>query len=172
MTEPTAKKSKTERFVEVTIERCQQDNGLAAALRRADNPNTEYQSWEHLASFVDLDQAAKRLPFAAIAAAIARAKVTQNGTTPIGQAIAQCYDDGNQSDQAKAKLRRLLACDQVDEVCRILRPLFSLIDAKAGIRLDYARLLNDLLFFNLDPQQIKSRWARDFYRRAELEETA
>ena len=66
--------------------------------------------------------------------------------------------------------RRLLACDRVEEVCRILRPLFSLIDAKAGVRLDYARLLNDLLFFNFDPQRTKSQWAMEFYRRAEKEE--
>ena len=162
-------KPKSERFVDLTIERCHQDNGLAAALRRADNPDTEYQSWEYLANFADLDQTAQRLPYAIIAAAIARAKVTQNGTTRLGRAIAQCYDD-SQSDQAKAKLRRLLACDRVEEVCRILRPLFSLIDAKAGVRLDYARLLNDLLFFNFDPQRTKSQWAMEFYRRAEKEE--
>ncbi|MBV5329028.1 MAG: type I-E CRISPR-associated protein Cse2/CasB [Chlorobium sp.] len=171
MSQPTEKKTKSERFVERTIERCQQDNGLAAALRRADNPDTEYQSWEFLAAFVDLDQVAQRLPYATIAAAIARAKVGQNGSTRIGRALAQCYEDDNQSDQAKAKLRRLLACERGEEACRILRPLFSLIDAKAGARLDYARLLNDLLFFNLDPQRTKSRWAMDFYRRAELEET-
>lgn len=171
MSQPTEKKSKSERFVNLTIERCQQDNGLAAALRRADNPDTEYQSWEYLVAFVDLNQADQRLPYASIAAAIAKAKVSQNGTTPIGRAIAQCYEDDNQSDQAKAKLRRLLACDRVGEACRILRPLFSLIDTKAGARLDYSRLLNDLLFFNFDPQRTKSRWAMDFYRRAKLEET-
>lgn len=170
MSQPSKVKPKSERFVDLTIERCHLDNGLAAALRRADNPDTEYQSWEYLSTFADLDQVAQRLPYAIIAAAIARAKVTQNGTTRLGRAIAQCYDD-SQSDQAKAKLRRLLACDRVEEVCRILRPLFSLIDAKAGVRLDYARLLNDLLFFNFDPQRTKSQWAMEFYRRAEREET-
>ena len=169
MSQPSKVKPKSERFVDLTIERCHLDNGLAAALRRADNPDTEYQSWEYLSTFADLDQVAQRLPYAIIAAAIARAKVTQNGTTRLGRAIAQCYDD-SQSDQAKAKLRRLLACDRVEEVCRILRPLFSLIDAKAGVRLDYARLLNDLLFFNFDPQRTKSQWAMEFYRRAEKEE--
>jgi CRISPR system Cascade subunit CasB len=59
-------------------------------------------------------------------------KVEQNGTVKIGQAIARCYEEGNQSDQAKAKLRRLLACDTTEEVCRILRSLFSLISSKSG----------------------------------------
>ena len=172
MSQPIEKKNKSERFVDLTIERCKQDNGLAAALRRADNPDTEYQSWEYLSAFTDLDQASQRLPYAVIAAAIAKAKVGQNGTTRIGRALAQCYENDSQSDQAKAKLRRLLACDRTEEACRILRPLFSLIDAKAGVRLDYARLLSDLLFFDYDPQRTKSQWAKDFYRRSDLEETS
>ncbi|MBD9357839.1 type I-E CRISPR-associated protein Cse2/CasB [Methylomonas albis] len=167
MSQPSEKVGKSAAFVNYTIERCQQDNGLAAALRRADNPNTEYQSWEHLAAFVDLDQAWRRLPYATVAAAIARAKAEHNGSLGIGRAIAACYDDDNQSDQAKAKLRRLLACEQVEEACRILRPLFGLIEAKAGIPLNYAGLLDDLLYFNFDPQRVKARWAQDFFRRGE-----
>lgn len=157
-------------FVDYIIRRCQADNGLRAALKRADNPATEYQSWEVLAGFnVDLEYENQRLPYAtiaaAIAAAIARAKIENNGSVRIGQAIARCYEDGNASDQAKAKLRRLLACDSVPEACRILRPLFSLIEARSNIALDYARLLDDLLWFGHDASQlrIKARWAQDFY---------
>ena len=153
-------------FVDYLISRCKADNGLRAALKRADNPATEYQSWEVLAGFhINLEHENQRLPHAAIAATIARAKVEKNGTVKIGQAIARCYEDGNASDQAKAKLRRLLACDSVAEACRILRPLFGLIEAKGNIVLDYAGLLNDLLWFGHDESQIriKARWAQDFY---------
>ncbi|MDM8545409.1 type I-E CRISPR-associated protein Cse2/CasB [Candidatus Venteria ishoeyi] len=142
-----------------------QDNGIAATLRRADNPNTEYQSWDTLAAFnIDLDKPWQRLPFATIAAAMAKAKIEQNGANGIGQAITRCYEDGKDSDQAKAKLRRLLACESVEEVCRILRPLFSLIQAKGDSTLDYARLLDELLSFHWRSQDIKARWAQDFYR--------
>lgn len=153
-------------FVDYIIKRCQADNGLRAALKRADNPATEYQCWEVLAGFnINLEHDNQRIPYATIAAAIARTKAEKNGTIKIGQAIARCYEDGNASDQAKAKLRRLLACDSVPEVCRILRPLFSLIEAKGNIVLDYAALLNDLLWFSHDESQnrIKARWAQDFY---------
>lgn len=158
--------SKSLAFVEYIINRCQASNGLQAVLKRADNPATEYQSWEVLAGFhINLEYENQRLPYATIAATMARSKIDKNGTTKIGQAIARCYQDGNASDQAKAKLRRLLACDSVPEVCRILRPLFNLIAAKGNIVLDYASLLDDLLWFGHDDSQIriKARWAQDFY---------
>ena len=159
-------RSKSLGFVEYIINRCQSNNGLRAALKRADNPATEYQSWEILAGFhINLEYENQRLPYATIAAVIARTKATSNGFTKIGQAIARCYEDGNTSDQAKAKLRRLLACETPAEACRILRPLFSLIEAKSNISLDYASMLDDLLWFGREENQIriKARWAQGFY---------
>lgn len=173
MSDEVRKPSKSDAFVAFTIEQCQKDKGIAAGLKRADNPNTEYQCWEHLAAFhIDLEKEFERLPYATIAAAIAKAKAEHNGNIGIGRAIALCYEDGNASDQAKAKLRRLLACEAVDEVCRILRPLFSLIEAKVGLNLNYAQLLSDLLYFHSNPQRVKSRWAQDFYQRSNTEEAA
>lgn len=164
--EPAKRAGKPDAFVQFIIEKCKDDKGVAAAFRRADNPSTEYQSWEYLTAFnIDLEKKWERIPYAAIAAAIARAKVEKNGVKGIGSAIACCYDDGNQSEQAKAKLRRLLACDSVEETCRILRPLFSLIDSKrvAG-ELNYAKLLYQLLHIGFDSQSVKTQWAMDFYR--------
>jgi CRISPR system Cascade subunit CasB len=169
----TSKTEKSQNFVNATIEKCQKDKGLAAALKRADNPATEYQCWEHLAAFyIDLEKDYQRLPYATIAAAIAKSKTERDGNIGIGRAIALCYEDGNASDQAKTKLRRLLACEAVDEVCRILRPLFSLIEAKVGQNLNYAQLLSDLLYFHSNPQRVKSRWAQDFYQCSNTEEAA
>ncbi len=163
MSDDTAKKeSRGQAFTRFIIHRMQ-DNGIAAALRRADNPNTEYQSWDTLAAFnVELDKPWQRLPYATVACAMAKAKAEKNGSIGIGQAIVRCYEDGRESEQAKSKLRRLLACDSVEEACRILRPLFSLINSKGNSALDYAKLLDDLLYWN--NQTTKSRWAQDFYR--------
>ena len=168
----TNKPNKSEQFVQFIIELTQKDNRAAAALKRADNPATEYQSWEYLARFIDIDKDNERLPYATIACAIAKAKAEHKGTIRIGEAIAHCYEDGNNNDQAKAKLLRLLACDSVEEACRILRPLLSLINSKAGIQLDYAKLLQDLYWFNADNQQVKSRWAQDFYRHYSIDEAS
>ncbi|GAB3395414.1 type I-E CRISPR-associated protein Cse2/CasB [Azotobacter armeniacus] len=169
---PARQPSRAERFVSRVIELCRQDKGLAARLRRADNPTTEYQSWELLAAFgIELDREEQRLPFATVACVIAKAKAESNGSLSLGRAIAACYEDGRDSEQAKARLRRLLACDGIAELCRMLRPLLSLIDSRAGQPLDYQRLLQQLLRFSHDPQQVKARWAQDFYGQA-AEESA
>ncbi len=169
---PTAQPGRAERFVSQVMKQCQQDKGLAARLRRADNPATEYQSWDLLATFgIDLEREEQRLPFASVASAIARAKAESNGSLSLGRAIAACYEDGRDSEQAKARLRRLLACDDIAELCRLLRPLFALIDSRAGQPLDYQQLLRQLLRFPRDPQPVKARWAQDFYGRIADEET-
>lgn len=162
---PDKDKSREQRFVETVIERCKNDKGLAARLRRGDNPATEYQSWELLGWFgVDLEKDYERLPFATIAAAIAKNKTERNGTLSLGKGVAACYEDGRDSGPAKARLRRLLASDDLAEVCRILRPLLTLIDSKVGQSLDYVRLLRQLRFFTYESgQRTKTQWAQEFY---------
>lgn len=176
---PPVAPSREASFVVGAIARCQADKGLAARLRRADNPATEYQSWEFLATWhVDLERDDQRLPYATIAAAIARAKPEANGRLTFGQAIASCYEDGDQSDQAKARLRRVLACDELPELCRVLRPALTLIESRVTRTLDYERLLKQLRQFGSATrsgddawqQRIKAQWAQEFYaRKAETE---
>lgn len=152
------------RFVHGVIEHCLKDKGLAARLRRANNPATEYQSWELLARYgIDLEQDNERLPFATVAAAIAKAKIQSNGSLSLGRALANCYPDGNQNDQAKTRLRRLLACDEVAELCRLLRPVLTLIDSRVSQPLDYIRLLGQLRRFAFAGSQVKAQWAQGFY---------
>ncbi len=165
--EAGTKISRSQAFVQSIIALIAKNKGVAAALKRADNPATEYQCWEYLAAFnIDLEKPWERLPFATIAAAIAKEKSAHNGSEGIGKAIAKCYDDGSQSDQAKAKLRRLVACDSVEEACRILRPLFSLIASRGNSSIDYARLLEQLLKFHWESERIKSQWAQEFYHQS------
>lgn len=153
-----------ERFVNGVITQCQANKGLAARLRRADNPATEYQSWEFLASYgIDLENERRRLPFITVAAAIAKAKLEHPGSQTLGQALAACYENGRDSDPAKARLRRLLACEDLPEVCRILRPLFSLVTSKSTQPLDYTRILKQLRRFPFNGTQVKAQWAQEFY---------
>lgn len=158
------KKSRAQRFVDHVILQMVQDTAVGAALRRADNPATESQAWEYLAGWCDLEKEWERRPYALIGAAVAHAKPRHDGALDIGRAIAQCYEDGNQSDPAKARLRRLLACDSYQEACVILRPVLSLIASK-NIPIGYGRLLQDLLYFG-DGERVKARWAMNFYGRS------
>lgn len=159
-TKTSEQKTRGQSFVVYALPRIQTDPGYGAALRRADNPATEYQAWEHLTTWCDLEKPWERLPYATIAAALARAKPVQNGNQRIGRAIAACFDEGNQSDNAKAKLRRLLACENVEEACQVLRPLLSFVASKENTRLNYAVLLDDLLWFG---DRVRQRWATDFF---------
>ena len=159
------RKKQEEIFVAFVIARMREDNAFRAALSRADNPATEYQSWEYLSKWCDLDKDWKRGPFVIISAAIARARLSREGFLGIGRAIAECYDDGNKSDPAKAKLRRLLASGSVDEACAVLRSLLRLIASK-DVPLCYGKLLNELIYFG-DGERIKIKWAMDFYGRRE-----
>lgn len=156
--------NRDQRFVEAILQRCADDKGQAARLRRADNPATEYQSWEVLGALgIDLERDYQRLAFVTVAAAIAKSKATANGKLSLGRAIAGCYEDGRESGQAKARLRRLLACDELAEACRILRPILTLVDSKVGQPLDFVRLLRQLRNFPFHTQSIKAQWAQEFY---------
>ncbi|MEY0242509.1 type I-E CRISPR-associated protein Cse2/CasB [Providencia rettgeri] len=157
------KQTKEQSFINFVIDRCKKDKGFAAKLRRADNPATEYQSWEILGPWVDLDNKFQRLPYATIGAAMTRVKLDTNGTIGLGKAIALAYAEKgatNYSDQAKARLRRLLACNDIDEACRVIRPILSLVQSKVIQPLDYAKLLGELCYFG---EKTKIRWAQDFY---------
>lgn len=157
------RKSRGAAFVASVLKRIEQDTAFGAALRRADNPATEYQSWEHLAKWCNLDNTYERTCFATVAAGLAWAQQSIDTKASIGSAIARCYQDGNQDDSAKRRLRRLLACDTSVEACKWVRPVLRLAESK-GVRLNFGRLLDDLLYFG---PKVKQRWAMDFYGRKE-----
>ena len=80
----------------------------------------------------------------------------------LGASLRSCF--GDDEAQGSIRLRRLLACQTTEEACRILRPMLSLITAKAAKPLCFATLLEELLYFESNGQErIKMRWARDFY---------
>ena len=170
--------TRSEAFVQMVIERLNDkrpDTALRAALRKAENPATTKQSWEYLTRWCDIEDDRKWKPFALVGSAIAWEKPQKNGEVGIGQAIARCYAsenkfDGCEKDGAKIKLRRLLACDTIEEACIILRPIIRLINSK-NIALNYVELLDNLLstnnYFN---DHIKPQWAKDFFYKPEEEE--
>ena len=94
---------------------------------------------------------------------MARAKATQNGTLSLGRGLALCYSDGNANAQAVAKLRRVLACTDLAELVRVLRPVLALIDSRVNQPLDFVKLLRQLRYFEFDNSKTKAQWAQEFY---------
>ena len=155
------KTDRAEQFVAYVLRRCSEDKGFAARLRRADNPDTEYQSYEMLVRFgVNIENDAERGAFLLIGAALARLQPRQDGTASLGGALKSCFEEGEQGD---ARLRRLLACDRQDELYRILRPLLMLIADKQTRLLCYSRLLKEVLYFSRNGQRTKLAWAQEYY---------
>ena len=116
---------------------------------------------------IDLENKHERQVYALVAAALANSRADQNGLLGLGKAIALSYPDDNEDKQAIARLRRLLACDSVSEVCLVLRPLLSLIQSRVTQPLDYEQLLSDLLWFG---ERTRARWAQQFFARTQPED--
>jgi CRISPR system Cascade subunit CasB len=147
--------------------------GFGAKLRKADNENTEYQSWEILSNWVNLEWESDRKAFALVGASIARSKPSEDGNLSVGEALRMVHlkdkDIGDiEKSSSASRLRRLLACKEKDELMDILKPVVRHVESK-GIPLNHARLLDEILWFNDDAsrEKTRARWARDFFRKKE-----
>ena len=162
-------------FVERVLQRSKQDNGFSARMSRADNPDTEYMALGPLCAFgINVERDDIRLPYALIGAALCRGREEKDGSLSIGEALRKSVDKESGSSgelEDNPRLRRLLACDSVSEVCMVLRTILAFIQSR-GVSLCYAGLLDDLLRFRGDEarQRIKRRWAQGFYARNESSE--
>ncbi len=151
-----------ESLVQAVFSRIQTDSAFRAALKRADNPATEYQSWEYLAYYkVRLDNEWERLPYVTVFAAMAKSGREKDGSLEFGRALCVAYDGDRESDPARAKLRRIIACGDVLELCAVLRSVLQFIASK-GVPLCYQHLLDDIRYFG-DGERVKSKWAQQFY---------
>ena len=161
--------SKTASFVDYVLERKSDSKGFAAKLKRADNENTEYQSWDILSRWVDLENSLQRKAFCFIAASVARSEYSQDGSYSLGGALKQVFlQDGGEGEIEKSsvalRMRRVLACRDTNELIEILGPVLRFVESKG---INYARksLLNEILWFNNDSSRERTRthWAQDFY---------
>ncbi|MCR5124453.1 MAG: type I-E CRISPR-associated protein Cse2/CasB [Treponema sp.] len=149
-------------LVQKVFLRMKNDTAFRAALKRADNPATEYKSWEYLADYkVDLDKDYIRLPYATVFAAMAKSGMENDGIYGLGQALCAAYEWKKESEPARSKLRRIIACSDVAELCSVLRSVLQFIASK-NVPVCYQQLLNDLIYFG-DGEKVKSKWAQQFY---------
>ncbi|MCR4820261.1 MAG: type I-E CRISPR-associated protein Cse2/CasB [Elusimicrobiales bacterium] len=159
--------NKPDRYAELInrfIKRIKTDGAFRAAFKSADNADMEHRCWEYLAFYVDdIENRKKRRPYTTVLAAIARNKdISVDGKQGLGEALlaASGYDRENSS--ARMRLRRILACADMDELCSVLRPMLNYIYGK-GADISYSRLLKDIIWFEKDTENTKARWARQFF---------
>jgi CRISPR system Cascade subunit CasB len=159
-----------EKLLTVVFSRLKNDTAFRAALKKADNPDTEYQSWEYLAEYrINIEHENIRLPYTTVFAAAARSGREADGSLSLSTALLKAYKNDQSSPPARARLRRILSCSTVQEVCGVLRPMLRFISGK-GIPISYGKLLYTLKYFNKNPEQTKARWAQQFFE--ELPDTA
>ena len=155
-------------FVKLVFDRINKnDKAFIARLRSADNPQRDHESWKILAAFgVDLTLDHERSSFALIGSAICRSNQKSDGPWDFGAALSSACGD---PEKGESRLRRLLACRDTMELCRVLRHLISFVQSNSNENereICYAQLLRDIYFFGRNPdnqEKIKRRWAQQFY---------
>lgn len=145
------------------------DKGVIAKLRKADSETTEYQAWEILARWIDLDNPWQRRAFGLISASITRVKAQKDGDLGLGTALRRLYlqhaKENEIEHSAEAlRLRRILSCRDQRELVAVLKPLLRYLVTNE-IAISHTRLLKELLWFDHERAQerIRIRWAKEFY---------
>ncbi len=144
----------------ISCDQKKRDTACHAALRRADNPQTASYAWSYLVPYCDILSERERLSFSTAAAALARECPSINGTANIGEALYGCCDTNDDRDRELKRLCRLLSCDTVPELAAILRGTIKYIQTKSKVKLNYAMLIEDMLYWDKDK---KMKWAKSFY---------
>lgn len=155
-------------FVAYVYDRKEKDHGFRARMRRALSPTQAAQVWGDLVPFVDISKSGPRMFFTLLGASIALEKGTESGRDGLGRVLFLCSGSaqkaGDSDDGPNAsRLRRLVACQSSESLCRNLKPLLTLIRSRCPGQLDYVRLLDELLSFEYDDEKIKARWIKEFY---------
>ncbi len=165
------KNEKYENFVKHIIDLYKRDKKAEVDLKKGDNKNLSYKSWQHLIKFnIDIENDKDRIVYGLIATNIVKNKLDKDGKDSIGIALSKCYENKNQDNkddnQGEVKLMRLLACDSYYELCQVLKYYLPFIEEKAKGILSYSILLKDILYFN---EKTKAKWASDFFKKAKKE---
>lgn len=80
-----------------------------------------------------------------------------------GHAVAMLYLERGKVESIEQRFIALLDADE-EQLPYRLRQMVQLVKAEEGIRIHWARLLDDLLDWNHPERRVQQRWARAFYR--------
>ncbi|MFT5623126.1 MAG: CRISPR type I-E-associated protein CasB/Cse2 [Bacteroidia bacterium] len=134
------------------------DRGNRASLRRYWSPATRHQAYPLLGQLGALRDDRKTI----LAALYAEHPEHQNGQT-VGKAALRLGDRKEGDHPYDRHFRRLLACDSLDDLALQLHRLVRRLQRK-GIGLDYTELQKNLNFWVNYREDVKVRWAADFWQ--------
>jgi CRISPR system Cascade subunit CasB len=166
---------RSESYVNFIIKAINDDKGkgFSAKLRKTDNEDTEYQGWEILSQWLNLEWQAERRAFALIGSSLARIKPAEDGNISVGEGLRLVHLMSKvptelEKSSSALRLRRILSCKNREELIDILKPVLRLLESK-DLVLHHARLLDEVLWFDLDEsrERTRARWARDFFNKKE-----
>lgn len=164
-----------EKFVAYLIALNEKDRGAMAALRHslAFDPGTYPKAFPHVERFASAaahERDSRRLALYTVAGLFARHPQQQKSSfaSAFGNLMRTRSKPGEPNKSIESRFVALLGADAVN-IADYLRQAISLLSSD-GLGCDYARLLDDLSLWmnpNVDPAQLRQRWARDFYRAAQ-----
>lgn len=82
----------------------------------------------------------------------------------LGSAIRRLVKNNDDRERVKRRFDRIITADSIEELLNHLRSMIQMLRAD-GIALDYAKLANDLRWFQHPDyrDRIRLQWGRDFY---------
>jgi CRISPR type I-E-associated protein CasB/Cse2 len=134
------------------------DRGTRAALRRYWSPTTRYLAYPPLGQLGALRDDRK----AALAALYAEHPQHVPGLS-LGKAALQLGDCNDGKHPFDPHFRRLLACDSLDDLTQQLYRTVKRLQSR-GIGLDYELLYKHLNMWSNYSEDVKVRWAADFWQ--------
>lgn len=153
------------RFVEA-LRRAQNDRGKMASLRRGLSPATVMDAWPVVAAMggqIGQPGESVHVDIAALFATHPQeAKARNFGETCRDIALADSSDNSIPESHER-RFRRLLACDQAEDLSGQLRTWIRLAAGK-GVGVNYEGLFDDLAWWSSSADRIRVRWARSFWR--------
>jgi CRISPR system Cascade subunit CasB len=153
------------RFVEA-LRRAQNDRGKMASLRRGLSPATVMDAWPVVATLggqIGRPGESVHVDIAAFFATHPQESNARNfGDTCRAIALADASDN-TLPESHERRFRRLLACDQAEDLSAQLRTWVRLAAGKA-VGVNYPTLFDDLAWWNSSADRIRVRWARSFWR--------
>lgn len=147
--------------------RLREDRGLTAHLRKYWSPTARLPyAIPVLGRLRIIEKTADEITAALFAEHCHQSLLHQPGGPTLGRACLRLAGGSPQADGFESfdrHFRRLLACESFDELGRQLARIVKRLK-RDGIPLDYNRLLWDLRNWPKKSDQVKTRWAMDFYQ--------